>query len=197
MPAAYYRDAFWIGLGGSAILIGLRHLLDFASAWWPTLHRGIPASFGESFDAIYPGVGAIGSAVFRGLFVCGILALAGAFMGAELRVRWVRLVLFVAVAATMVSGWGSPADFVKQFLISAIFLGVVAFGIRGLVRFNLLGLFLIAVCVGLLGIFADLVAQPNAFYRANAYGILIALVALFAWPLVLWRMRSQAGSTTS
>lgn len=197
MPAAYYRDAFWIGLGGSAILIGLRHLLDFASAWWPTLHRGIPASFGESFDAIYPGAGAIGSAVFRGLFVCAILALAGAFLGAELRVRWLRLSLFIAVAAAMVSTWGSPADFVKQFVASAMVLAVVVFGIRGFVRFNLLGLFLIAVCVGLLGVFADLVAQPNTFYRANAYGILIALVALFLWPLVLWRMRSQAVTTTS
>ena len=45
MPADYYRDAFWIGLGGSALLIGLRRLLDFASAWWPTLHGGTPAGF--------------------------------------------------------------------------------------------------------------------------------------------------------
>ena len=31
MPANYYRDAFWIAIGGSAVLIGLRHLLDFVS----------------------------------------------------------------------------------------------------------------------------------------------------------------------
>ena len=29
MPPDYYRDAFWIGIGGSAILIGLRHLARF------------------------------------------------------------------------------------------------------------------------------------------------------------------------
>jgi Type II CAAX prenyl endopeptidase Rce1-like len=191
MPAAYYRDAFWIGLGGSAFLIGLRRLLDFASGWWPTLHRGLPASFGSSFDAIYPGIGVIGSIIFRGLFVCGLLAVAAAFLAAELRVKWLRLLLFVAVVAAMVTGWGSPADFLKQFLATGILLTVVVLGMRHIVRFNLLGLFLIVVCSGLVGVASDLIAQPNAFYRANAYAILIALVVLLAWPLLLWRMRSQ------
>jgi hypothetical protein len=197
MPPEYYRDAFWIGLGGSAFLIGLRHLLDFASGWWPTVHRGIAASFGESFDAIYPGMGAIGSAIFRGLFVCGILLLAGAFLGAELRVKWLRLLLFIAVAAATLTSWGSPGDFLKQFLASAILLAVVALGIRRLVRFNLLGLFLIVVCTGLVGVASDLITQPNTFYRANAYAILTALVVLLAWPLVLWRARSEQVATTS
>jgi hypothetical protein len=194
MPAEYYRDAFWIGLGGSAFLIGLRHLLDFASTLWPTLHRGIPASFGDSFDAIYPGLGAIGSAIFRGLLISGVLVLAGAFVGAELRIQWVRLSLFIAVAAALVTSWGSPADYLKQFLLSAILLGVVVFGIRRLVRFNLFGMFLIVVCTGLVSVLSELITQPNAFYRANAYAILIALAALLAWPLVLSRTRGQGGA---
>jgi hypothetical protein len=197
MPAEYYRDAFWIGLGGSAFLIGLRHLLDFASALWPTLHRGIPASLGDSFDAIYPGLGAIGSAILRGLLISGVLVLAGAFVGAELRVQWVRLSLFIAVAAALVTSWGSPADYLKQFLASAILLGVVVFGFRRLVRFNLFGLFLIVVCTGLVSVLSELIIQPNMFYRANAYAILIALVVLLAWPLVLSRTRAQGGSGTT
>jgi CAAX prenyl protease-like protein len=195
MPAEYYRDAFWIGLGGSAFLIGLRRLLDYASAWWPTWHRGIPAGFGEPFDAIYPGLGAVGSAIFRGLFICGILAVAAAFLGAELRVKWVRLVLAIAVVMTLVGDWGSPADFLKQFLASAILLTVVVHGMRRIVRFNLLGLFLIAVCGGLVRVASELIAQPNGFYRANAYGLLIALVVLLAWPLLLWRMQREHTAT--
>jgi hypothetical protein len=191
MSADYYRDAFWIGLGGSAALIGLRHLLDFAAGWWPTLHRGIPASFGESYDAIYPGIGAIGSIVFRSLLTTGILVLGGAFLGAELRVRWLRLVLFFAVAAASVSNWGSPADFLKQFLVSVILLAVVVFGIRRVVRFNLLGLFLIVACTALLAGASELVTQPDGFYRRNGYGILLAMVLLLAWPLVTWRLRGQ------
>ena len=194
MPADYYRDAFWVGLGGSALLIGLRRLLDFASAWWPTLQRGIPAGFGESFDAIFPGIGLIGGSVFRALLATAILFLVGAFLGAELRVRWLRLLLFFAVSAAFVSNYGSPADFLKQFLGAAILLGVVVLGIRRVVRFNLLGLFLVAACTALLGGAGELLGQPDAFYRANGYGVLLALVLLLAWPLTTWRMRAQGTS---
>ncbi|MGB9430934.1 MAG: CPBP family intramembrane glutamic endopeptidase [Candidatus Acidiferrum sp.] len=197
MPPDYYRDAFWIGIGGSAILIGLRHLLDFASAWWPTLHRGIPASFGESYDAIFPGIGVIGGVIVRALLTSGVLLLGGAFLGAELRVRWLRLVLFFAVAAGLVTGWGSPADFLKQFLATAILLGVVVFGIRRLVRFNLLGLFLVVACTALVAGASELVSQPDTFYRTNGYGILLAVVLLLAWPLVTWRLRGQEARTAN
>jgi len=108
-----------------------------------------------------------------------------------LRVKWLRLVLFIAVAAALVTSWGSPADFLKQFLVSAIVLTVVVLGIRRLVRFNLLGLFLIVACTGLVSVVSELITQPNAFYRTNAYLILTALLVLLAWPLVAWRMRTQ------
>ncbi len=192
MPAEYYRDAFWIGLGGTALLLGLRRLLDFAFAWWPTLHRGLPSSFGESYDAIFPGIGVIGATLFRTLLVTAILFLGGAFLGAELRVRWLRLVLFFAVAAAVVFSYGSAADFLKQILASAIVLVVVVFGIRRVVRFNLLGLFLVVTCSALIVAASGLVTQPNAFYRTNGYGILLAVVLLLAWPLVSWRLRGQA-----
>jgi CAAX prenyl protease-like protein len=192
MPALYYRDAFWIGAGGAAVLIGLRRLLDFVAAWWPTLHRELPASFGDSYDAMYPGMGVIGSVVFRGLLATGILVLGAAFMAAEVRLRWMRLVVFVAVAAATVRSWGSPADFLKQFLISAILLAVVVLGVKRVVRFNLLGLFLVLACTALLAGAAELVTQPNEFYRANGWGILVAIVALLAWPLVAWRRSGDA-----
>jgi len=197
MPADYYRDAFWIGVGGSGLLIGLRYLLDFASAWWPTLHRGLPAGFGGNYDATFPGIGVIGSTILHALLITAILALGGAFLGAELRVRWLRLVLSLAVAATLVLSYGSASDFLKQFLSSAIFLAVIVFGIRRVVRFNLLGLFLVAACTAFLGAAGELVTQPDAFYRANGYVILLALVLLLAWPLVTWRLRGQGTQSTS
>jgi hypothetical protein len=195
MPADYYRDAFWIGVGGSALLIGVRHMIEFASAWWPTLHRSLPASFGDSFDAIYPGVGVIGGTIFRALLTTGVLVLAGAFLGAELRLRWLRLVLYFAVAAALVPSWGSPADFMKQFLASAILLAVVVFGFRRIVRFNLLGLFLVVACTALIAAAAELLTQPNAFYRMNGYGVGLGVVLLLAWPLVTWRLRAQGPSS--
>jgi membrane protease YdiL (CAAX protease family) len=191
MPAKYYRDAFWIGLGGSAFLIGLRHLLDFVSAWWPTLHRESPSTFGETYDAVFPGFGIIGGVVFRGLLFTGLAFLAASFLGAELRVRWLRLVLFFAVAAALVTGWGSPGDFLKQFLISTIWLGVAVFGMRNIVRFNLLGFFLIVACTSLLAGVSELITQPSVFYRGNGYVVLLAILLLLAWPLVSWRLGSH------
>jgi membrane protease YdiL (CAAX protease family) len=186
MPANYYRDAFWVGLGGSALLIGLRHALDFAYQWWPTLHRELPASISIGFDGFFPGLAAIAGIFFRGLLIVAVLALAGAFLGAELRARWLRLLLFFAIPAGFVFSWGSPSDFLKQFLAGLLLLIVVVFGIRQLVRFNLLGLLLIVLCTGLLGAATELLSQPDAFYRHNGYVPLLALVVLLAWPLLTW-----------
>lgn len=191
MSAEYYRDAFWIGIGGAGALIGLRHLLNYVAGWWPTLHRGIPAAFGDVYDAVFPGISAPGAFVFRGLLAVGVLALAGALLGAELRARWLRLSLFLAIAVALVTSWGSPADFLKQFLVSAIMLAVVVFGIQRLVRFNILGLFLIVVCTALAGTASELLTQPDNFYRLNGYIVMVTIALLLIWPLVIWRQRSQ------
>ena len=191
MPGEYYRDAFCIGLGGTALLIGLERLLSAASLWWPTLQRGMPSNFGTSFDALLPAAGVIGRAVFWALFVTGVLALATAFVGAELRVRWLRLLLFFAIAAAMVTNWGSPADFLKHFLANLILLGFVVFGIRRVARLNMLGWFLVVVCTGLLGAGSELLGQADAFYRSQGHIVLTALVVLLLWPLVLWRLRLE------
>jgi len=194
MPPDYYRDAFWIGIGGAGLLIGVRHLLEFVSVWWPTLHRGIPSSFGNLYDMVLPGAGALGGAVVRGMIVSGIILLGGAFLGAELRARWLRLLLFVAIAAALVMNWGSPADFLKQFLASMILFGVVVYGMRVLARFNLLGLFLTVTGTILLGSASELLAQPNRFYRANGYAILAVLVVSLLWPLAIWRRGARTSA---
>jgi hypothetical protein len=188
MPANYYRDAFWIGLGGSALLIGLRRLLDFASGWWPTLHRGLPASFGADFDAVYPGLGVIGSTVMRALFVTAILALGAAFVSAEVRARWLRLLLFFVVPASLIFSWGSAADFVKQFLMTTVLFAAIVFGLRRVARFNLLGVFLLAACTALLAGASELLGQADALYRTHGYIVLSATVLLLALPLLAWRL---------
>jgi len=191
MPAEYYRDAFWIALGGGAAMVGLRRLLSIADVWWPTLHRELPASFGESFDALYPAGGIICGAIVRGLLLTGTFALAAAFLGAELRVRWLRLALFIALAASLVSDWGSLGDFVKQFLMSVLILGVVVFGFRRVVRFNLLGCFLVVAGTALVGGAVELISQSDGFYRSQGHMVLAALVILLAWPLVAWRLGTR------
>jgi hypothetical protein len=156
------------------------------------MHRELPAAFGNAFDALYPGPALAGGAVFRALFGVAVLALAGAFIGSELRARWLRLFLFVAVAAALVTGWGSRADFLKQLLANAILLAVVVFGVRLVARFNLLGLFLISACTALLGGAVQLLSQPDALYRRNGYVLLLVMVILLAWPVLSWQIRRNA-----
>src|SRR6266852_1594373 len=196
MPADYYRDAFWIAAGGAAAMICVRRLLGAVDVWWPTLHRELPASFGDSFDALYPAAGIIGGAIVRGLLLTGTFALAAAFLGAELRVRWLRLALFISLAAALVSDWGGTGDFVKQFLASVLLFGIVVFGFRRVVRFNLLGCFLVLVSVALLGGAVELASQTDGFYRSQGYLVLAALVLLLLWPLVAWRINSGKQAPT-
>jgi membrane protease YdiL (CAAX protease family) len=196
MPPEYYRDAFWIAVGGAGALVGLRRLFGALDFWWPTLHQELPASFGDSFDAVYPAVGLIGGAIVKSLLLTGTFALAAAYLGAELRTRWLRLALFLALAGSLVSDGGNLADFLKQFLMSAVMLGVVVFGFRRVVRFNLLGCFLVAAIVAMLGGALELITQTNGFYRSQGHLVLAAVALLLVWPLVAWRTGSKQTATT-
>jgi hypothetical protein len=99
------------------------------------------------------------------------------------------------VPACLVFSWGSRADFLKQFLAQLILLAVVVFGIQQLVRFNMLGLFLVAACTALLGSAVQFLGQPDAFYRYNGYLLLLAIVVLLAWPLMTWWLGRNASSS--
>jgi membrane protease YdiL (CAAX protease family) len=189
MPSDYYRDAFWIGLAGSALWIGLNRFVGVASHWWPTLHRSYPAHFGDTFDALYPAAAVIGGTLLRALLITGILGLAGAVLGAEIRVRWLRLLLFFATAAFFVSSWGAPGDFLKQLVFNATLLGFVVLGIRHASRFNLLGCFLVITAVDLAAGAAELLWQPDAFYHLQGYTVVATLALVLGLPLLVWRMR--------
>ena len=191
MPADYYRDAVWIGLGGAAGLLGLERLVATASTYWPTAHRSFEAVFGQDFDALLPGASIVGGTVLRSLLLTAMVLVVASFVAAQVRQLGLRILLLLLGALALVGGgWGSPADLAKQFLARLLLLCVLVFGIRRVVRFNLLGCFLVVAGTSLLGGAAELLAQPDSFYRANAYAVLLALVLLYAWPLAVWRMNS-------
>ena len=195
MPAAYYRDALWIGVGGAAAILGLRALLETASRYWPTVHRATEANFGSDFDAILPAASVLGATLLHSLLVTGVVALLAGFIAAELRWRWLRFLSFILGALTiMPTNWGTPQDFAKQWLAQATFLAVVVFGIRRIMRFNLLGAFLVAACLTLVTAIGELTVQPEDFYRANGYATILLLIVVLAWPLSLWRLRMSPGN---
>jgi hypothetical protein len=85
--------------------------------------------------------------------------------------------------------WGTPADFAKQFLTCAVLLGLLIVGITRVVRFNILGCFLVVAGTSLLAAAAELLSQPDDFYRVNGCAVLLILAGLLAWPLWSWSMR--------
>jgi membrane protease YdiL (CAAX protease family) len=190
MQLGYYRDALWIGLGGTAALLVLERLLAVASTHWPTAHRYLDVAFSQQFHAIFPAAPLVGGIGSRGLFFTGFVMVAASFIAARVRQSGLRIIFFFLGALSLVGGaWGSPADFAKQFLAQVILLGVLVLGMRYVVRFNLLGCFLVIASISLVSGAAELLAQPDAFYRANGYAVLAALALLFAWPLAAWQFQ--------
>jgi hypothetical protein len=193
MPANYYRDAFCIGLGGSAALLGLERVLAVASTYWPTVHRSLPASFGQEFDAILPAASLTGGTIQHGLLLTGIVIAVAAFVASQVRHTGLRILLLLVGALSLAPGnWGSPPDLAKQFLARFIVLGVLVFGVRRVMRFNILGCFLVVAGTSLLGGASELLSQLDSFYRANGYAVLLAVVLLYIWPFVAWRMGDSA-----
>jgi hypothetical protein len=190
MPLLYYRDAVLIGVGGTAALVGFSRLIAALSAHWLTAHRGIEASFGGDFDATLPAASIFGTVLLRALMYTGLVALCVSFVATNVKQPWLRLLLFLsAVLATVGMAWGTPADFAKQFIAGALLLGLLVFGIRRVVRFNILGCFLVVAGTSLLAAAAKLVSQPDNFYRVNGYAVLLMLAGLLAWPLSSWSRR--------
>jgi hypothetical protein len=195
MPGTYYRDALFIGLGGAAGLAGLERILTVASTHWPTMHRAVAASIGQDYDSILPGASILGWTFLHSLLMTGLVVVAASFVAAQVRQPALRILLLMAFSLSRIGGdWGSPGDFAKRFFTQFVLLGTLALGARYVMRFNILGCFLIVAGTSLLGGAAELLAQPDSFYRTNGYAVLSALILLFAWPLVAWRARGSAST---
>jgi membrane protease YdiL (CAAX protease family) len=186
MPRNYYRDALLIGVCGIAAIAGLESALGWISSHYFTAHRAIAAAFGDGFAAKWPAISSIGGAISHALMYGALTAAIGGFIAVYVKPWTLRLPLFLVAAATRVGDWGNAADFAKQYLISCILLGAIVFGVCCLARLNLLGILLVFAGGALLSSGLTFLAQPNAFYRGNAYVIFGALALLFAWPLVKW-----------
>jgi hypothetical protein len=122
----------------------------------------------------------------------GLIVFTAAFVAAVLKARWLRFGVFLLGAMFLAgSDWATGTDFAKQFLVDAILLGVIVLGFRRVIRFNVLGCLLIVALLALLGAVAQLLSQPDAFYRANGYVLVAIMLVLLALPLSVWRMRAS------
>jgi Type II CAAX prenyl endopeptidase Rce1-like len=187
MPATYYRDAFWLGLAGTGILMGVREVFYLVNRWWPTAQAGQGVGLPGAAGSMLPALNVIAGALPTAIFGIGLIALVAGFLARYVRRRWVAAGLLLLLAASLVSSWGSPADFSKQLVLHAFAIGVYSWAILRVFRFNLLGYFLALMGGSLVSGAAGLAAQPNLFYRVNGEVVVAAIVALFLWPLLARR----------
>ncbi len=190
MPKAYYRDALFIGLGGTAAWIGLDAISKWVYQHLPGAQEGAAASFGANLDAVFPAAAILGSAMRGALNYTALVAITAAFIACMIRAKWMRASFFV-LAVLAIGGiganWHDPMDVAKRMIIGAVWIAVIDLAVRYVIRFNVLGYFLILAGIALLGGAGEMLQHPDYFYRANGYGIFVALVILFGWPLVVWQ----------
>src|SRR6266478_5791829 len=190
MPKAYYRDALFIGLGGTAAWVGLDAISKWVYQHLPGAQEGAAASFGANLDSIFPVAAILGSGVRGGLTYTALVAITAAFVASVIRARWQRASIFVlAVLALggMGANWHDPMDVAKKMIIGAVWIAVIDLAVQYVIRFNVLGYFLILAGIALLSGAGEMLRHPDYFYRANGYGVLAGLVILYAWPLVAWQ----------
>jgi len=84
-------------------------------------------------------------------------------------------------------------SFARSAVLELILLSVLWWGVSKLVRFNLLGYFLLLATMTAAQSAAELLAQPNSFLRANGAVVCVAGVLLLAWPLLAWRRAASRG----
>jgi hypothetical protein len=197
MPANYYRDALLIATAGAAAYLGFTRGVTILARVVPALRDALPASVPSGFDALLPAAQEISRAVYGGLLVAAIIAAVSGFLTLFARTRRLRALLVMAGALAMIGGWGSGADFLRQFALYALTITFWWWGVSKIIRFNLLGYFLLIAVISLAGGALPLLQQPNSYLRTNGVAVLAALALLILWPLIAWRRAANAANSTS
>jgi Type II CAAX prenyl endopeptidase Rce1-like len=194
MPRAYYRDALFIGLGGTAACVGLDAISKWLYQHLPGTQEGAAAVFGSDLDAVFPAAAIVGSGMRGGLILTALVAITAAFIASMIKNRWLRAPVFVLAVLALggfVANWHDPMDVAKKMVIGAVWIAAIDLAVRYLIRFNVLGYFLILAGLSFLAGAGEMLRHPDYFYQANGYGVVASLVLLFGWPLVAWRRAQE------
>ena len=184
--AAYYRDAFFVALFGSAAVMGLNRL-PALFARWPLLRHSLQASVPDNLDSINPAAGALGSSIAGAFLTAALLGLAVALIALYIRPAWMRAAIMILYAVVMATNVATPGAFLREAAYHLIAVAVLWFGVTHIARFNVLSYFLLAAMIALIPAATELLGQPNSYFHGNGYAILILALAALAWPLYRWQ----------
>ena len=184
--AAYYRDALFVALFGSAAVLGLNRL-PALFAHWPLLRHALAAGVPDSLDSLSPAAGAFGSSIVAAFFTAGVLGLAVALIAMYIRPAWMRAALMILYAVVMATNVATPAAFLREAAYHLVAVAVLWYGVTRIARFNVLSYFLLAAMIALVPAALELFEQPNSFFHGNGFAALILAVAALAWPFYRWQ----------
>jgi membrane protease YdiL (CAAX protease family) len=186
MQAKYYRDALFVAAFGAAAVLGLGRLPALFSRW-PALHHTLSAAVPDGLDFLNPGTGAVASAIVASLFTVGLVGLAAALIAAYVRPLWMRAGLVILTAALMATGVATPGAFLRDAGFYLVVIVILWGGITRIVRFNVLGYFLLVAIVAVVPRATELLDQSNPYFHVNGYAVFAFALALLSWPLICWR----------
>ena len=191
MASNYYRDALCVAIFGSAAMMGINRV-PALFARWPLLRHMLGTSVPEGLDLLNPAAGKIASATASSFFMVGAIGLAAGLIAAYVRPAWMRVGLLILGAALMATGAATPGGFLREAALRLATLTALWFGVTCVARFNAMGYFLFAAMTALVPGAMDLLSQPNTYFRANGYIVIVFALALLAWPMALWRRNITA-----
>src|SRR5258705_12064579 len=122
MARAYYRDALFVGMGGTAVLAALETAVIRANQHLPGAQAGAAANFGANLDAVFPAAAILGSAVRSGLTLTAAAGVTAGFIVSMIRPKWLRAGGFVLAAGALggfAANWHEPMDVRKRRGIAA------------------------------------------------------------------------------
>lgn len=188
MPREYYRDALLIAASGAS---GLMVLFGRVPVWadqiLPTWKQFVGVPVPDGLDSYFPAAGEMAGAVMVGLGLTGVLGLCAGFFAQWKGNRAVQGMFFLLTALVLAGTPANGPDFAKHLLLSSFQLAVVWFFVTQVIRFNLMGCFLLTAAVALIAGAIELFRQPVFFYRLNG-GICVAgLAMLFGFGVLLSR----------
>jgi hypothetical protein len=179
----YYRDALCVAMFGAGSIMGISRLPGLF-ARWPLVRHTLGSAVPEGLNAWNPAIGTLASGILRSFLIPGMIAIAVALVATYIRSRWMRAGIVVLVAVLLPTNTATPGTFLQEAAFHVAIFAALWLSVKHIVRFNVLGYFLLAAMTALVPDAVELLAQPNAFFRANGYAVIAFAIALLAWPLM-------------
>jgi hypothetical protein len=188
---AYYRDALCVAIFGSAAVMGLNRL-PALFARWPLLRHTLDSAVPQGLDLLNPAAGTIAAAIAGSFLLAGMVGLAAGLVAAYVRPIWMRLSIMIFYAVLMATNVATPGAFIRDAAFHLFVISVLWLGVKRIVRFNVMGYFLLAAMVALVPGAIELIEQPSPFFHANGYAVVAFAVVILAWPLMCWQRRAAS-----